>query len=319
MGKKTKPVVATKRKLVVRDYKGPKSLTGPATADHSYKRFNRADSIKKITVVLTKTVHDAIMSIVGHCDIEVGWWLVGTKNIDEETGEMIIYLTKYYLPEQECHATTTEISETDFGQFDLLEGDEEVLCWGHSHVNMGVTPSGQDWSMITDNVNSGGPDNMLGYTMMIVNKAGKVYLATFDGQYFQCGITLLIEPADFELEYEAKIIALEEELESKLKDIRDDIDVVIKEKLEANVTRMSYSSTYHYGVGGGTRTGAHTPTIPIVPAATPLPAKSVTPRPLTMAEVGEVGKNTVGLCQCGKYTAYVCKANCFVKHLNATA
>lgn len=80
------------------------------------------------------------------CSQEVGW--LGTV---EEIEGGNYYITDVFLLEQEVSGATTDI-ESDAIAHLALQLEEQGIdsstlrFWGHSHVNMGVTPSGQDES-----------------------------------------------------------------------------------------------------------------------------------------------------------------------------
>lgn len=78
-------------------------------------------------------------------DLEIGW--MGTVERDGNDFKV----TDIFVPEQDVHATTTEITPEGLDKLinKLLDEDRfdcinNMKLWGHSHVNMGVTPSYQD-------------------------------------------------------------------------------------------------------------------------------------------------------------------------------
>ncbi len=97
-------------------------------------------------VIISAIAHGKMLALVKECSIEVGWMASATRDENED-----IVINDVYVPLQNCTPATTEISE---------EGDSAMLmelitagkasevndlhCWGHSHVNMDVGPSGQD-------------------------------------------------------------------------------------------------------------------------------------------------------------------------------
>src|SRR5690606_11009605 len=88
---------------------------------------------------------------VDECNDEIGW--LGTAKIMEGNEHNIVFIDDVFLFDQEVHATTTEITPEGLTEFanELIEmGDKgieiwnNIKVWGHSHVNLGVSPSGQD-------------------------------------------------------------------------------------------------------------------------------------------------------------------------------
>ena len=114
---------------------------------------------------------------------EIGW--LGRVH---RTGSDFV-CDELYIPEQEVHGTTTEITPEGLDKLanELMEsGNSEDInnlkLWGHSHVNMGVSPSGQDDSQLRDFM--GDSDFFI---RMIMNKRGKykvdIYLNDVDLVY----------------------------------------------------------------------------------------------------------------------------------------
>lgn len=85
---------------------------------------------------------------IQHCAKEVGW--MGTVEKNEHTGNYII--TDIIVPPQEVSAASTEIDHMALVEWaDSHEYDTDKLrYWGHSHVNMGVSPSIQDERQIQE-------------------------------------------------------------------------------------------------------------------------------------------------------------------------
>lgn len=83
------------------------------------------------------------------CDKEVGWLATAYKEGN------VIRIKDAFLFDQEVHATTCELTPGGIADFvtnlymtmdadEAMEISNNLTCWGHSHVNMSVTPSGQD-------------------------------------------------------------------------------------------------------------------------------------------------------------------------------
>lgn len=97
-------------------------------------------------VVIMQHALDKMWTYVQECADEVGW--MGSI---EQRGNIFI-LKDVYLFRQEVHSTTTEINAeglNEFGMEILAQPDgmdlwNSVKLWGHSHVNMSISPSGQD-------------------------------------------------------------------------------------------------------------------------------------------------------------------------------
>lgn len=98
-------------------------------------------------VIIEAEAHGKMMALIQTCDIEIGWMSSVTRC--EVTGDF--HINDVYVPLQECSAATTDITaEGDAAlMMELIEAgkmDEinALRCWGHSHVDMGVSPSNTD-------------------------------------------------------------------------------------------------------------------------------------------------------------------------------
>lgn len=102
-------------------------------------------------ILITPEAYKDMYQIVNLVDTEVGW--IG--NVSRLGNDFLIQ--EVFLPEQEVHATTTEISsgglaiwatEMLLARADGLEVINGIRFWGHSHVQMGTSPSWQDDSQM---------------------------------------------------------------------------------------------------------------------------------------------------------------------------
>lgn len=134
-------------------------------------------------VIYTTEVWTSIQYIVGKCAKEVGW--LGTVEFDGDD----YWITEIFIPEQEVTGVTTEIEGdalADLAHW-LMENDRDpgqLYYWGHSHVNMGVSPSSQDESQLAEYL-----DNCRVFIRGIYNKKGDTKVDVFDrdaGIVFQC-------------------------------------------------------------------------------------------------------------------------------------
>ena len=91
----------------------------------------------------------SIQYLVSKVSTEVGWLgLVETKrNKDDIVTELTV--TDIYVPEQTVSGAETDISSEAMADLaihleSLGKESDKLIYWGHSHVNMGVSPSRQD-------------------------------------------------------------------------------------------------------------------------------------------------------------------------------
>ena len=100
------------------------------------------------TVYYAPGVLEKIKYIVAECKTEIGWW-----GPVERTPEGDFLIKDIFVPRQEVSGTETLISEESmvamFMEYAAQGGDtDELYYWGHSHVNMAVSPSGQDETQV---------------------------------------------------------------------------------------------------------------------------------------------------------------------------
>lgn len=112
------------------------------------------------TITISRKAIRKMDYLISQVDTEVGW--MGTvEESTDENGITNYYITDIFVPKQDVAAATCEIQAEGRTKLtlDILAkyGDEEgekivnsLKFWGHSHVDMGVTPSGQDDRMILD-------------------------------------------------------------------------------------------------------------------------------------------------------------------------
>ena len=151
-----------------------------------------------------------MQEIIAQCDMEVGWLGEVEKHGD------IWLVTDIHLFQQEVNATTCEIDEEDLSNFgtELLKEPDGVprwnrlALWGHSHVDMGVSPSGQDNSQMEEFAKSPW------FLRVIGNKKGAFRYDLYD---FARGI--LFEDIEWALDVELPIVGdvIGEELKAKVK------------------------------------------------------------------------------------------------------
>ena len=126
-----------------------------------------------------KKAYDKMRLYVDLCEDEIGW-LGYVEKLPDEAGYVI---TDVFLVDQEVHSTTTELSPDAIVKYynELNEEDRQVFLekcrlWGHSHVNMAPTPSGQDDSQglaLSKDV-----DDF--YIRLITNKRGEYNITFYD-------------------------------------------------------------------------------------------------------------------------------------------
>lgn len=177
------------------------------------------------TIYITPDAFEKMSIIVqeGGAD-EVGW-LGLVRRLQEN---FLIY--DVIIPKQRVHATTTEIKPDDIMEVaeafiplgaEGIEKINQLRFWGHSHVNMGVSPSGQDNQQMEEL--SADVDDF--YIRCIANKKGDI-----DFTLYLFDENLQISHAKWQIYYEVA-------------DFREDIIAQLKEK----VTKFHHATTVYSG------------------------------------------------------------------------
>ena len=221
-------------------------------------------------IVISATALAKMELFVDICKDEVGW--LGTAELFHVEQDTYIELQDVFLIEQEVHATTTELTPeglTNFGSEILsqpngMETWNKMRMWGHSHVNMGTSPSGQDDIQMKDFKEIGHE----WFVRLIANKKGDIRIDLFD---YESGITMLDIPWEAEevvsdaesVELEqrmqaiyAELDAIETQLEEKRKAHVAALRPVMQAEITAKVKTKSYATGFTRQIGG-TNVGKH--------------------------------------------------------------
>lgn len=126
--------------------------------------------------------------------LEIGW--LGTCQKLDNT----YHIDDVFLFRQEVHATTTEITTEGLNEFamELLSQEDGInvwnnmKVWGHSHVNMPTSPSGQDDKQI--DVFSENAEDF--FIRIIANKSGDFRIDLYD---YVSGV--IYEKLNYEIDY----------------------------------------------------------------------------------------------------------------------
>ena len=191
-------------------------------------------------ITISKQAITKMFIYVDECTKEVGW--MGTAYRDGQH----IGIDDVYLFDQEVHATTTEITPEGLSDFamELLNQENgmdiwnNLKMWGHSHVNMGITPSGQDDSQM-ETFKEGGHD---WFIRLIANKRGELKIDLYD---YASGVIYLdlpwqIAEDEEELALLDQIALLQEQLDL----LRDEYTSTHKEAVKAEMKVKVREKTY---------------------------------------------------------------------------
>lgn len=230
----------TERQAVVLPFRGAGKRFAPHQFTPQVQLLGEMPSI-----MISKAAYDTMFYIVSESPEEVSW--LGTVRRDG----MTFLIEEIFIFDQEVHATQTRMDPESVGPFfadlasqpDGVEKVNAIRFWGHSHVNMGVTPSGS-----YSDGESGDLSCMYKFgqaseyfIMGIANKSGNFRFEIF---FYDTGVRVtdvewsLYEPEQGELR---KKIA--EELKAK---VRRPAPIV-------NVSQFGFSGGHyrHFGAEGG--------------------------------------------------------------------
>jgi len=218
------------------------------------EKKNPTTTVKAIASLTPKVGirSDALIKMkiyVEECNDEIGW--LGTV---QELGNRQYIIDDVFLFEQDVHGATTEITPDGLSKFgeelmtkpDGMDIWNNLKMWGHSHVNMSITPSGQDDKQMEEFESIG--QNW--FLRLICNKRGDMKIDLFD---YENGITYLdviwVELASKEEEIIKKQIEeLQTQLEAFQETKEDQYKSVIEAEIEEKVSKM-VDKTHSVSIG----------------------------------------------------------------------
>lgn len=170
-----------------------------------------------------------MQAYIENCDKEIAWLGDVVRTADGD-----YYCREVYLLHQDVASATAELQPKDlvvFAEEIGMDNMENIKMWGHSHVNMGTSPSGQDVTQMELFRNNGFP----WYIRVIANKKGRLEATLFDWEH-----GFIITDMHWDIHYAAEYPAIEE------------IQEEIKEKVRAKTycTPSTYVRGYQTYIGG---------------------------------------------------------------------
>lgn len=187
---------------------------------------------RKATVYFTEIAWLKMQTLIREFSSEVGWHGIAHKGKEPDTyiiSDILIY-------PQEVTGTTVTPDQEEY-QMWLMEQDDEVFnnirMQGHSHVNMGTSPSSVDTNFY-DSILEQLDDSMF-YIFMIWNKRGEKTVKIYDLKE-----NVLFETSDTTI----KIIDDELGMEKFLKEAKD---LVKAKTYNTGVSRLGNTYSSYYG------------------------------------------------------------------------
>jgi len=172
-----------------------------------------------------------------YCDLsdgEIGW-----LGFVEDLGDTGFLIKDVALLKQEVHSTTTEITPEGLLEFWSKTAPEEQLkikLWGHSHVNMGVSPSGQDNDQM-EYFKDGNP----WFIRLITNKKREYHIDIYD---YSNGLQVHMDQSDL-ITYNPKANELKKSIEEEIKE-------KVTEKKYSSSSNLPAKSSYSNSWGSRT-------------------------------------------------------------------
>ncbi|MDO5546894.1 MAG: hypothetical protein Q4F79_00195 [Eubacteriales bacterium] len=201
---------------------------------------------RKATLYFTELAYLKMLTLVREFDKEVAWHGIAKRCEDEEDAYIISDILVY---PQEVTGATVNTDQEKY-QMWLMNNDDEVFnnirMQGHSHVNMGTTPSSVDTNLY-DQILAQLEDDMF-YIFLIWNKRNEKTIKIYD-----LAKNVLFETADVTVKVREDDIGMER----FLKDAKE----MVQDK-KYTPTTPPYGKPYGYGGYYGTynKTGSNSVT-----------------------------------------------------------
>lgn len=224
-------------------------------------------------VLISKEALTKMYLFVDNCADEIGWLGTAIKH------KNAIHITDVLLFDQDVAATTTEITPeglAEFGEELLNESNgmeiwNNIKVWGHSHVNMAVSPSGQDNEQMVTFSKCG----LEWFIRIIANKSGDLKIDFYD---YVNGIIFSDVPwveciTDEEQRIQDEIAKLEKHAAEINKKFITTLNAGVITDIKSKVKKKYYNTGYGSGFGGffDNNDFFYNQTVPI--PATVMPAK----------------------------------------------
>ena len=133
------------------------------------------ENIVKPKIIISKEAKNKMDTLIKKADGEIGWNGTVIRNGN------VFTITDIYVYPQKVGATTVTCDEKETGDWLNTLPDEvfnNLRFQAHSHVNMGVSPSGTDTVMFNKYLETLDDDDF--YIFMILNKKGDYYIEMYD-------------------------------------------------------------------------------------------------------------------------------------------
>lgn len=174
MIKLTPECLAEIRKDFETNLQGAKIADGKISYTKTFGYINR-----KAKVFFTETAWQKMQTLIREFSTEVAWHGVAYRGDDESKDEY--YITDILVYPQEVTGGTVNTDQEKYEMWLMMHEDDvfnNIRMQGHSHVNMGTTPSGVDTTH-QEKILAQLEDDMF-YIFMIWNKRGEKTIKIYD-------------------------------------------------------------------------------------------------------------------------------------------
>lgn len=169
--------------------------------------------ITKPIIFFTKLAKDKMVYLVDKCNKEVAWH--GLVTFDEAENTYVIEDIIVY--PQTATSTTVTTDDAEIANWFNSLDDEiffKIRLQGHSHVNMGTSPSNTDITYYNQLLQNLGDDDY--YIFMILNKKNSLFINIYD--YAQ---NVIFETNDIIIQYEEELDPLAEWYEHSIEMVQE--------------------------------------------------------------------------------------------------
>ena len=140
--------------------------------------------IQKPVIYFSMEAWLKMLQLVKACDKEIAWQATVEKRKfknKENSKDFFYYIRQVYVYPQKVTGTFVDVDEVKYAEWSLKLEDEvynSLRFQGHSHVNMGVSPSGTDLNTYQNFLDQLGKNDF--YIFMILNKKSEFNIMVYD-------------------------------------------------------------------------------------------------------------------------------------------
>lgn len=143
--------------------------TNTGKINFNYDLNNEIKTTKKPKIVFSLLAYSKMQALIINNNMEIGWH--GLVEVFDD----VYYITDIVIYPQYVTSVTVKTDDTEYANW-IMDFDDDtfnkIRLHGHSHVNMGVTPSNVDTTFYNQLLKTLNKDDF--YIFMIMNKKGEI-------------------------------------------------------------------------------------------------------------------------------------------------